>query len=65
MKTDDEIPADLNQRIDELTRHSIEWKENWVAGVKAGLEDAEGGVFASDDEVAAVLNRYKDRLTQI
>lgn len=76
MKTDEEIPADLNQRIDELTRRStltrgqiiedalargrsLAWQEKWVAGVSAGLEDAERGAFATDDEIAAVLNRHK------
>lgn len=37
---------------------SLAWQERWIAGVEAGLAEADRGEFATDDEVAAVLNRY-------
>lgn len=37
---------------------SLEWQERWVAGVQAGLADADQGNFATDAEIAAVLNKY-------
>ena len=37
---------------------SLAWQERWVAGVTEGLSEADRGEFASDDEAAAVLNRY-------
>ncbi|WP_320198107.1 CopG family ribbon-helix-helix protein [Agrobacterium sp. rho-13.3] len=37
---------------------SLAWQEQWAAGVKAGLDDADQGNFASEEEIAAVLNRY-------
>lgn len=33
-------------------------REKWIAGVREGLEDADRGDFASEDEIAAVLNKY-------
>lgn len=44
---------------DALSRgRSLAWQERWIAGVEAGLADADRGDFASEDEVAAVLNKY-------
>jgi predicted transcriptional regulator len=37
---------------------SLAWHEKWVAGVQEGLEQADRGEFASDEEIAAVLNKY-------
>ena len=37
---------------------SLAWQERWIEGVEAGLAEADRGDFATDDEVAAVLNRY-------
>lgn len=37
---------------------SLAWQERWIAGVEAGLAEADRGEFASDEDVAAVLNRY-------
>ncbi len=37
---------------------SLAWQEQWIAGVKAGIADADKGDFASEDEIAAVLGRY-------
>lgn len=37
---------------------SLAWHEKWVAGVQEGLEQAERGEFASEEEIAAVLNKY-------
>lgn len=40
---------------------SLAWQERWIAGVEAGLADAESGAFATDEELAAVLNRHAPR----
>lgn len=37
---------------------SLAWQEKWIAGVKAGLEDADKGDFATEQDVLAVLNKY-------
>ncbi|CAD7040071.1 ribbon-helix-helix protein, CopG family [Pseudorhizobium endolithicum] len=37
---------------------SLAWQEKWVAGVMAGIADADRGSFASEAEIAAVLLRY-------
>ncbi|EBU7498285.1 transcriptional regulator [Salmonella enterica subsp. enterica serovar Virchow] len=37
---------------------SLAWQERWVAGVEAGIEDADNGNFASEEDIAAVLNRF-------
>lgn len=37
---------------------SLAWQEKWIAGVTAGLEDADKGNFADDEEIAAVLNKF-------
>ncbi len=45
---------------DALTHgRSLSWQEKWIAGVEAGLDDAEHGRFASDEDVAAVLGKFK------
>ncbi|WP_105381820.1 CopG family ribbon-helix-helix protein [Neorhizobium alkalisoli] len=48
------------QIIEDALAHgrSLAWQEKWVAGVEAGLSEAENGVFATEEEIAAVLNRY-------
>lgn len=38
--------------------HSLAWQEKRIAGVQEGIEDADRGRFASDEEIAAVLNKY-------
>ena len=37
---------------------SLAWQERWVAGVLAGIEAADADDFATEEEIAAVLNRY-------
>ena len=37
---------------------SLAWQEKWVAGVQAGIEAADRGDFASEEEIATVLNKY-------
>jgi len=37
---------------------SLAWQERWVAGVQQGLEEADRGEFASDEEIAAILGKY-------
>jgi len=36
----------------------VAWREKWTAGVREGIEDAERGDFASEEEIAVVLNKY-------
>lgn len=44
---------------DALSRgRSLAWREKWVAGIAAGVEDADRGDFADDAEIAAVLNMF-------
>lgn len=52
-----------DQIIEDALAHgrSLAWQERWVAGIEAGLADAERGDFASEDEIAAVLNKYAVR----
>ena len=76
MKNTDNIPDDLNRRIDalaarsSLTRsqiiegalahgRSLAWHEKWIAGVQDGIEAADRGDFATDEEIASVLNKYR------
>jgi predicted transcriptional regulator len=49
-----------SQIIEDALSHgrSLAWQEKWIAGVQDGLEDAERGNFASEEEIAAVLNKY-------
>ncbi|WJH40915.1 ribbon-helix-helix protein, CopG family [Aliirhizobium terrae] len=37
---------------------SLAWQEKWVAGVQEGIHDADQGNFATDTEIADVLNKY-------
>lgn len=37
---------------------SLDWQERWIAGVQAGLADADEGKFAAESEIADVLNKY-------
>lgn len=48
------------QIIEEALSHgrSLAWHEKWVAGVQDGIEAADRGDFATDEEIAAVLNKY-------
>jgi predicted transcriptional regulator len=48
------------QIIEDALSHgrSLAWQEKWIAGVHAGIEDADKGNFATDEEIAAVLNKY-------
>lgn len=49
-----------SQIIEDALSHgrSLAWQEKWIAGVQDGLEDAKRGNFASEEEIAAVLNKY-------
>lgn len=49
-----------SQIIEDALSHgrSLAWQEKWIAGVQDGLEDAERGNFASEEEIAAVLSKY-------
>lgn len=48
------------QIIEDALAHgrSLAWQEKWIAGVQEGIEDADRGRFASDEEIASVLNKY-------
>ncbi len=48
------------QIIEDALAHgrSLAWQEKWIAGVQAGLEDADRGDFAMEADIAAVLNKY-------
>ncbi|MBB4236778.1 transcriptional regulator [Rhizobium esperanzae] len=48
------------QIIEDALAHgrSLAWQEKWIAGVQAGIEDADRGEFATDEEIATVLNKY-------
>ncbi|WP_105432853.1 MULTISPECIES: CopG family ribbon-helix-helix protein [Neorhizobium] len=48
------------QIIEDALAHgrSLAWQEKWVAGVEAGLADADNGDFATEAEIAAVLTKY-------
>lgn len=39
--------------------HSLEWQEHFITQVEAGLKDADNGDFVSDDELSALLNKYR------
>jgi predicted transcriptional regulator len=51
------------QIIEDALAHgrSLAWQEKWVEGVQAGLDDAERGNFATEDEIALVLNKHATR----
>jgi len=48
------------QIIEDALAHgrSLAWQERWIAGVEAGLAEADRGDFATEEEIAAVLNKY-------
>lgn len=48
------------QIIEDALSHgrSLAWQERWITGVQEGLKEAGSGDFATDDEIAAVLNKY-------
>ncbi len=48
------------QIIEDALAHgrSLAWQERWIAGVEAGLAEAQKGDFATEEEIAAVLNKY-------
>lgn len=48
------------QIIEDALSHgrTLAWHEKWIAGVQAGIEDADRGDFASEEEIAAVLNKF-------
>ncbi|CDZ31247.1 Hypothetical protein NGAL_HAMBI1145_00080 [Neorhizobium galegae bv. officinalis] len=48
------------QIIEDALAHgrSLAWQEKWIAGVEAGLADADNGDFATEAEIAAVLTKY-------
>ncbi|WLR95150.1 CopG family ribbon-helix-helix protein [Shinella zoogloeoides] len=52
-----------SQIIEDALAHgrSLAWQERWIAGVEAGLADAERGDFASEEEIALVLNKHTRR----
>ncbi|WP_439624905.1 CopG family ribbon-helix-helix protein [Shinella sp.] len=52
-----------SQIIEDALAHgrSLAWQEKWVEGVQAGRDDAERGNFATEDEIALVLNKYATR----
>lgn len=39
--------------------HSIEWQEHFVAKVAAGIAAADRAAFASEADIADVLNKYR------
>ncbi|ANN59385.1 transcriptional regulator [Mesorhizobium sp. SEMIA 3007] len=49
-----------DQIIEDALSHgrSLAWQEKWVAGVQAGIEGADRGDFANEEEIATVLNKY-------
>lgn len=48
------------QIIEDALSHgrSLAWQERWVEGVLAGLKEAERGEFATEEEIASVLNKF-------
>ncbi len=49
-----------SQIIEDALAHgrSLAWQEKWVAGVQEGIEAADRGEFATEEEIASVLNKY-------
>jgi len=44
---------------DALARgRSLAWQEKWIEGVQAGIKAADRGEFATEEEIASVLNKY-------
>ena len=54
MDSDNEISEDLPLSHS----RSLAWQERWVAGVQEGIDDADRGDFANEDDIAAVLYRF-------
>ena len=52
-----------SQIIEDALAHgrSLAWQERWVAGIEAGLAEAERGEFATEEEIPLVLNKYTAR----
>jgi predicted transcriptional regulator len=48
------------QVIEDALSHgrSLAWQERWLEGIAEGIADAERGDFATEAEIAAVLDRY-------
>ncbi len=48
------------QIIEDALAHgrSLAWQEKWISGVQSGIEAADRGEFASEEDIAAVLNKY-------
>ncbi len=48
------------QIIEDALAHgrSLAWQEKWIAGVQAGIDQADRGEFASDEQIASVLGKY-------
>ena len=48
------------QMIEDALSHgrSLAWQEKWIEGVQAGIEAADRGEFASEEEIARVLNKF-------
>lgn len=48
------------QIIEDALSHgrSLAWQEKWIAGVQEGIDAADRGEFATEEEIAAVLNKY-------
>lgn len=49
-----------SQIVEDALSHgrSLAWQEKWAAGVQAGIQDADSGNFASEAEIAAILNKF-------
>ena len=54
------------QMIEDALSHgrSLAWQEKWIEGVQAGIEAADRGEFASEEEIARVLNKFGQRLSR-
>jgi predicted transcriptional regulator len=35
------------------------WREKWIAGVREGLAESDRREFVSEEDIAAVLNKYR------
>lgn len=49
-----------SQILEDALAHgrSLAWQEKWIAGVQEGIEAADRGEFATEEEIASVLNKY-------
>ncbi|QRI61811.1 transcriptional regulator (plasmid) [Shinella sp. PSBB067] len=52
-----------SQIIEDAPAHgrSLAWQQRWAAGIEAGLAEAARGDFATEEEIALVLDRYAER----